>query len=333
MEKTSLLAHIVHDYCSQAENIASDSLHFILENSRTAKEAFCSYLTNYGIDLSSSVDIHKQIQDIDRNQPDLSIHKSGEPVVYIEAKFGAPLTPKQPVRYWQKLSEKKDSLLLFIVPKGRMHNLWKELVGRLRDVEPDLVEQENRVVLSSHFPMKIMAITSWEELLETLLSALEIKGEKERISDIYQLKMLCQDKDILAMGLVKVEPKDGPYHRYVDSLIHWLESECKQFATKKGLTTGKGYDYYAQYIRIQGIICGILYHASWQLKYEDTLLWFWIDKTMIVREKLPPGEIHTENAGFIIPLWIRVEANYDENLNSLKKQILTIAQGIANGGS
>ncbi len=58
-------------------------------------------------------------------------------------------------------------------------------------------------------------------------------------------------------------------------------------------------------------------------------MWLWIDKTMITREKLYQSEIHTENAGFIIPLWVRAEAPFAENLNSLKEQILIITQRFA----
>jgi len=329
MKKTSLLAHIVHGYCSQVENIASDSLHFILENSPSVRKAFFSYLETFRIDLPSSAKIRKQIQDVDRNQPDLSVYEDGKPLVYLEAKFGASLTDNQPVGYWNQLSKNSNGLLLFIVPKRRVNDLWKELVDRLHSVEADLDEQENKVSLHHHPFLKIMAITSWEELLDILVAGVDEKSEKEAASDLYQLKMLCLDSDILAMGAVKVETYDGPYHQYVDAVDDWLRTECTGFASKHRLTTGKGIDYYAQYILLHGIICGIIYHASWQLKYEDTQLWLWIDKTMITREKLHQLEIHTENAGFITPLWIQPEAVFTENLNSLKEQILNITQRFA----
>jgi hypothetical protein len=323
MEKTSLLAHIVHDYCSQAENIASNSLHFILEKSLTAKEAFYAYLKEYDINISLNAEIHNQIQDFDKNQPDLSITISKEPIVYIEAKFGAPLTVKQPVGYWQRLSGKYSSLLLFIVPECRLDGLWKELVDKLRVFEPDLVEQTNREVMSNHLPGKRMTITSWEQLLDVLLSAVEIKGEKDTASDIYQLKMMCQDNDIVEG---EMEPSTGSYHQLVNSIDHWLKTDCKEFASKKGLTKGNGWDYYIQYISIHGIVCGIVYQPFWRRKYEDTSLWFWIGDSMISVRRLYLKKPHKEMDGSIIPLWVRGKEKSDETLDSLKDQILKIAQ-------
>jgi hypothetical protein len=49
----------------------------------------------------------------------------------------------------------------------------------------------------------------------------------------------------------------------------------------------------------------------------------------MTRDKLPHQEIHLENAGYIIPLWVKAKAPYTENFNSLQEQILSIAHGFA----
>ncbi len=163
---------------------------------------------------------------------------------------------------------------------------------------------------------------------ENVFTVVEENGEKEAASDVYQLRMLCRDKDYLESD-INIESKNGSHHRLVNAINDWMKNECKAIASKRGLTLGRGWNYYVQYISIHGIICGVYYHPGWQKKYADTPLWFWIDTSKLDTNRLAGEKTYSEGDGVIIPLILKADAKQDENLGVLKKRILEIAQELA----
>ncbi len=327
MGQPSLLAYIVRNYCVQAENIATDSLKYILEKSSTTKETFIGYIKQrYGIDIPVDAGLQSQTQYSRKNRPDISIIIPGKVEIFIEAKFGATLTPNQPVGYWNELLDAVDGLLLFIAPEWRLPELWTELTKKFTESKLGLVEHESYLATSATSTKKRLALASWGDILDCLFDALEAVGEKDTASDVSQLRSLCHEKDILDLD---VEEKNGPNHQLVDEINKWLKTNCKDFASKKGLRNGQGWDFYAQFIRIYDYDCGIYYHAGWQRLHNGSPLWFAIFGNWVARERLLNKEIYSERDIIYTPLYVEYEAGPVAKLENLRNQILDIAQKLA----
>ena len=131
MNQYALLAHVAPGLTLQVENLATESLSYLLRRYRTAHEAFVDLVSTIGYvppgDLEFSTQVHMQHGSI----PDLvGATMDGTGVLLVESKFWAPLTPNQPAGYLRQLSEDRKGMVLFIAPVGRYEELWQQLVVR-----------------------------------------------------------------------------------------------------------------------------------------------------------------------------------------------------------
>lgn len=85
----SLFSHLVFRFSSSPENLATESLNFILNRSHIARSAVSNLFSHYSIDIPDTTKFDTQDKDQkDGAIPDLvGRNSSGEVVLYGEAKF------------------------------------------------------------------------------------------------------------------------------------------------------------------------------------------------------------------------------------------------------
>lgn len=193
----SVFSHIVQKRLShENENVATEALAFILQSSDAAKDGFLKLLRGIIPELPNLW--FRTQQSEGGNRPDMwGLDEAAIAHVYVEIKFWAGLTDKQPVSYLRSLSQKPhSSLLLVVVPSTREKSAWRELTKRLD--EADIVSSGKQSTSGSNSIVKtadgpVLAITTWT----TLLAFLEAETAEDLAArnDIAQLRALCNEAD------------------------------------------------------------------------------------------------------------------------------------------
>lgn len=192
-----LLTHIARKLARSPENLATEALVFILQESAAARRGLARLMERQlalagvgGLSFSS------QGHEADGGIPDLvGTDAGGHERLLIEAKFWAGLTEKQPVTYLDRLADHGG--LVFIVPAVRAEIVWRELMARLRAA--GLIMQA--VGTGGSYAVEVgnrgkqLRLTSWRAVLFELEEALREAGEHERLEDVKQLQSLCDSMD------------------------------------------------------------------------------------------------------------------------------------------
>lgn len=132
MPEPLLLAHIAKKFVpSQHENIASESLAYVLRRSSSSRAALIHLLRSLGARLPEDLTFRTQAHGTDEAIPDIAGEDvRGIQTVILEAKFWAGLTESQPVGYIQRLRDQGGTTLVVIAPSQRAELLWTELTRR-----------------------------------------------------------------------------------------------------------------------------------------------------------------------------------------------------------
>ena len=202
----SIFSHIIQKRFSKVtEDVATDALSFILGSSDQARQGFMKMLR--GIEPGLPELRFETQQSEDNMRPDMWGMDGQEPRVFVENKFWAGLTDNQPVHYLNKLASfSQPSVLLFVVPTAREQAIWRELCRRLSDGGVEMTERDT----SSSVPCCVsttagptFALTSWRRLLSLL--ELEVVDDRNALSDIGQLRALCDAADSQAFAPLAAE--------------------------------------------------------------------------------------------------------------------------------
>jgi len=193
----TVFSHIVNKELSrQHENIATESLAYIVRYSTSARSGLTKLVGGVVPDLP---DLRFQTQETagDNCRPDMWGYDRAEPRVFIESKFWAALTDKQPVVYLNQLAtHTQPTALLVVVPDGREGTLWRELRRRLAEAKIKASELHHGAdivcaVVTDRGP--ILALTNWTKLLSALER--EARDDQRALSDLLQLRALCAAAD------------------------------------------------------------------------------------------------------------------------------------------
>ena len=196
MDRYSLLAHVAPGLTIQFENLATESLLYLLRRYGTAHDAFVEVVSTTGYDplrdLAFSTQVHMQHGSI----PDLvGATADGTGVLLVESKFWAPLTPNQPAGYLDRLPADREGMVLFIAPEKRCVHLWKQLVARCLRAGFELAEEAwepPNWLAARTSKTRRLAYVSWSFLLEHLERRLEEAEEDRGAHEVWQLKGLCR---------------------------------------------------------------------------------------------------------------------------------------------
>lgn len=206
-----LVAHLSSRLRIPDELIAAQSLEFLLVSSSVVRDGLRSYIRAAGVDLPE-LSFAGQFVDPDVGRPDLigAIDEEFRDVrLIMEVKFWAPLTDRQPCSYLKRLTAGEPGLLLFVAPQERLAVLWSELLGRVTAaglvssaVMPDEVYRSagsastySVDLLSGH----VLALRSWDEMLEKFDGGLRDAGEDGWAADLAQLERLVRAHELASL--------------------------------------------------------------------------------------------------------------------------------------
>lgn len=271
-----LLCHIANSIGTSAEDIATMSLHYILQNSPIAKEALLNFIgTELAIDFEQ--ELHFEIQSCGENKerPDMSLrNQSNDEILLFEMKFWAGLTNNQPNAYIERLKKKNGKGLVFICPNSRLISLSRE-IAELAKYET----QMGRLLQKNDFPS--ILIMSWEELIDLLETRLQ---SEPFYNDLLQLKGLTgemNNQDFRPFSLCDLSSDMATriidYYRIVDKIADSLI--IHNFCNSKGLQASPQKDGYCRYLKVESSATGIGISYScnlWQKGLNGKTSPFWI---------------------------------------------------------
>ena len=349
----SLLGHIAFRFSSHPENIATESLAYILGRSPAAKRSLLGYVQNLGLKIPDAVVFHPQTSGPDGSIPDLvGTDPDGKDLVILEAKFWAGLTENQPVSYLNRLPLDKPAALVFVAPALRITILWAELLLRCKEANIELGSERQ---VSSDMKCctvrdhHVLALTSWQALLTQLLYSLNAEGDLPALSDVLQLQGLCDRMDDNAFLPLQSEELTSTtasrliqFFRLVDDVVDWAVRE--NLASVSGLRTSGSGGAYVRPMMLCGYGCQLSVNPEHWAHRRSTPIWLSISDrewklTQAVMEVLaplehedPPRIIHSENL-LLVPLRLPIGVERPVVVESLFAQVREIAGFLTRSGA
>lgn len=275
-----LLAHLADRFVTQREDLATEALVYILNQSETARREVGRILSDFEAPVDGALSFRSQSVGASQERPDLVCLADGVERALFEMKFWAGLTDNQPVTYLERLRDAGGVALVFVAPEIRLEILWAELERRIQkaglDMTPRLEPLPNAFVASTE-EVRLCAI-SWAALLGRIDSALASGGEASLRESLGQLRALCAREDTDAFL-----PLEGPeltssfprrlkqFGSLVDDAVAQLVQEG--LGDTKGMRSAAGNGWYGRYVRLANAAC--LVHVSGRkwAEVESTPLW------------------------------------------------------------
>jgi len=263
-----LLAYLVSSFPGKTEDIATEALCHVFDQSDACVDALNGVVQSGVHDIDPIHTVQTQVIGVDGTRPDLVCfdqadqeNETGQERVLIEVKFWAPLTAHQPKGYIKRLPEDGPAVLMFLVPDGRVRYLWPQLRKRLKREFGHLeeIESERRCVRIGDTERHLMVV-SWESLLDAMAARTSDRGEPGPVTQIRQLRSLARYADEgvftpLSRGNepgTDSEKRLRDYRRLVDDATE--KGTSQGWADRKGLrATPKPYGY-GRYIRLHGAV-------------------------------------------------------------------------------
>ena len=345
MTDAPLLAHLAERFVSQRENLATESLAYIITRSRVARVAFIRSFRLAGVDLPEDLRFYTQASGSDDAIPDLvGEDDSGNLRLIIEAKFWAGLTEAQPCVYLRRLDARPGGALAFLVPERRVDLVWQELLRRCvaECIEVADLTSMPGVRHARVGPATRLILANWRALLTNILSDLDGAGEVLVASDLRQLQGLCDREDAEAfLPLMSSELTGDSARRSLqfsdlaDDLTSRLVDLKRADVHRLRAAAGKGW--YGKYLRIHGVGC-LLHFSAWKWSRNAlTPLWLrivgpkWtspdalIGKHIAARAGATGVQAIPAAEGMEIPLFLPTGVAREDVFASLLAQLLLIA--------
>jgi hypothetical protein len=194
----TLFSHIVSRRLSgEYENIATESLLYLLSVVPKARRALVALLRAAEPGISTELIFVSQLGE-DATRPDLAGRgPMGRSEVFVENKFWAGLTERQPVDYLRRLAKAEGpSLLVLVVPEARAVTVWNELERRLVAAEiagAALPTPPGFTAVATTTLGPRIALTTWSNVINCLSYAVVEHAEGK--VDLEQLRSLCDAAD------------------------------------------------------------------------------------------------------------------------------------------
>lgn len=345
MRDKSLLGEVALRLSSHPENVATESLLYILQNYPSAWEATRSFIKLSGIDLPESLSFRTQVPGDDGAIPDLvGTDFDGDEVLLVEAKFWAGLTPNQPCAYLRRLPDGKPGCVAIVAPSARFETLWPKLAegcsseGFVLQCQRDTASGL-RVVEA--IPAGTMALITWPALLGVLRQSAEARGETHLQSDIEQLSGLCSQMD--REGFLPLQSRDTSpsigrrvkqFADLVDTVVFTLKAA--HGASTKNLSVGGSQSTYGHFFHLCDLGFFFAYNPTLWARYWETPMWLSVkeadwSETQRIRNTLinSLAAIHrpvvdTPN-GSTIPIDLLFAAEQADVVSAIIQQIKDIA--------
>lgn len=343
----SLFGHIVMGFTSQAENLATEGLNYIISNSFDAKNGLFKFLNIIDNDLDNFLYFKTQDYGEDNSIPDLvGLDADGDSIVIIESKFWAGLTENQPVTYLKRLNPEKPSILLFLVPSRRLETIWFELKNRCEDEGINLNDEnrENSYINAKLSDKNYLAVTDWITLLNFIETQLDKNGDYVTKADLIQLKGLCEQMDeetFLPIDSQEISPmiarRNVDFCDIVDQVV--TTGVAKGIFTSKGCRSAGGLYYYGRYFLISDNYYFIQFNNQNWYEVQNTPFWLICYgkelygtserpkiKKALVKLELDEKLYFTNDDASLIPLKLELGVDKTFIIESFIKQIAEISE-------
>jgi hypothetical protein len=272
----SLLGQFYSRIKGSQENIASEGLVYVLQNSPAAREALNNFLEANTKIKFNELFFSTQNSGENMERPDISgFDSNGNELLIIEAKFWASLTPNQPIEYIKRMSS--NSILMFLCPTLRLQSIYGEVKNRLINarIKFDINEKTHNFYLNNN---RIILIKSWNELLEAIRLRLYKTNDHIFLSDIEQIIGLCdaidtnsfipfQDDDFSQ----KIARRINSFFNIADKIVDELKS--KKLANTDNLRSTRQRYGYTRYFRIKEYSAVLYVQFDYWAEIADTPFW------------------------------------------------------------
>lgn len=348
MEK-SLLSYVTSKFVKQTENVATESLYYILSASPVAKAAFMSYIGHAVTTLPGDLVLATQSGGADGSIHDLiGKDTSGSTRLIVECKFWAGLTDLQPVGYMNSVTGDGAALLLFIAPSQRFTTLWAEIQRRAAaaglKVDEKPAGNDWRVACWSE--NRYSALTSWRSLLDYIHDALSTHAEAAVANDVRQLQGLADTMDAEAFLPLSAEELTGFHGRRMAQYAEMVE-ECYRrlkhggysWVGTKNLRSAWGPGKYGHYLNMYEYGVRLYFCAPYWQTLAETPIWLELGRKDFtggapeLAERLAPlaeeipQRVFPRGVGFFaIPLYVAYGEEWGAVIEQLMAQIFDVAK-------
>jgi hypothetical protein len=278
LDRYSLLAHVAPGLTTQFENLATESLLYLLRRYGTAHDAFVGVVSTTGYDPPRDLVFSTQIHTQHGSIPDLvGATEDGTGVLLVESKFWTPLTRNQPTGYLRRLPQDREGMVLVIAPKSRCEELWPELVARCEEETLEVWDEKGEPPnwRAAHTSKGRLALVTWSFVLDHLEGRLEEAGQDRGAHEVWQLRGLCQRLE---------EPiqldEDPPGSERRKARLRSIVDEVARRLIERGVFATKGYRatpgsyYYRRFGDLSGRMnWSIGYDEQYTARFEESLLW------------------------------------------------------------
>ena len=283
----TLFGHLALRFSSHPENLATEALLYLLNNSRHANDFFGRFLSGFENDFPTITRFNSQVSSDENTIPDLvATDIAGNSVFIVENKFWAELPPNQPLGYLSLLSAEIPSALFFVCPEMRLPILEAELAHLVSNSGeyPDhrnVLKTEDLTVTSLTKTM-FLAVVSWRRLLADLEMLLDPITERTLVDDLHQLRGLCEQMDgegfiplrTNETGNVEIPRRVMDYSELIDQIVNELREHGD--VSTDGLVRSSTTEFTGRYIHIRkrdefgGLLA--LHFGAWR-KFGRSPIW------------------------------------------------------------
>jgi len=278
---TSLLGQFYNRIKGSQEDIASEGLRYILQNSDLSKSIINSQIKSKTNIQLPELNYVSQASKIDLGRTDISgIDINGNEIIIFEAKFWASLTENQPISYLKRLPF--NSVLIFICPSLRKNSLYIELDKKLKEQKLEFETDENLLKFELE-DNKFILIQSWTEILLPIKTILQANNKDNLVSDIDQILGFCEviDKNsFIPLTDKDLSPEIGRSISSFFELVNEVISELSKskYYSRGTLTEGKPKEFgYYKYRNYNGYIITFGLNFGYWAKLADTPFWLQVD--------------------------------------------------------
>lgn len=275
----SLLGQFYSRIKGSQEDIASEGLTYILQNSEMARDALYSIIQNAcGLRFEN---LRFASQSIGKNldRPDISgFNTDNREVLIFEAKFWASLTSNQPIEYLKRLEN--DSALIFICPKLRVQTIYEECLRRVNGSSMDYTSNEKDNIIS-FADNRFLIIKTWDDILLIIREALNKNYEHQMVSDMDQIIGFCHTIDSAAfLPLQSQDLSPGIPRRIInyfdlaDKVLNTLVR--RKVVNTKGLRASPKRSEYIRYFKSNNLAFALSVNFKNWANKADTPFWITI---------------------------------------------------------
>lgn len=345
MPSETLLAHVALRFSSHPENLATECLEFILSRSPAARRALLNFIHHsLGIGFPDSASYRSQASGVEGSIPDLVATIDGKEVIIIESKFWAGLTDNQPVAYLARLSRGEAGLLLFVAPALRITSLWSEIVRRCHQANlvVGVERQPSPEVVMRAIDGHVCALASWRAFLAAMAGGLNTEGDMGTLSDVSQLRGLCDrmdDESFLPLRSEELTSSFGARLLQINRLVDDVVSRAvgENLASLDRCGTGSSDGSYKRYMILSGCGCSLQVNPRCWAQIRPTPIWLSVTGfdfaplTEVAKKSLTklrdedPPRIILQGTELLIPLMLPVAVERHLVVDALFSQLKDIA--------